>query len=267
MKQLLQTVNTTLQTFGVDGLKAIRQLAGMPRYALEIMAFRRQWRHNPGGWVFGRWWPVMTDRTESAGVMSGHYFHMDLVMAQQVVKAAPKAHLDVGSRIDGFVAHVATTMPVLVGDIRPVESQHPNIRFVQVNLMEQATAEKLGQFPSVSCLHTLEHMGLGRYGDPLDPAGDEKALATLAALTAPGGQLYLATPMGRERIEFNAQRVYGLPRLHDMLARNGFTITHFGYVNDQGHLVPTQELTPEFVEESQTFTFSCALIIARKAKA
>jgi hypothetical protein len=264
MKASLLTLHNTLLSFGVDGLKALRQLRGMPSFVQEWVTFRTLLRQNPRGWNMGRLWPIMTDRAESAGVTKGHYFHMDLFMAQQVAQAAPPRHLDIGSRIDGFVAHLATTMPVLVGDIRPVASQHENIKFVQLNLMDPSTAAKLGQFPSVSCLHTIEHMGLGRYGDPLDPAGDSKALATLAALTMPGGTLYLATPMGRERIEFNAQRVYSIARLQNMLAEEGFTITQFAYVDDQGDLIPQQELSPAFHESSNTFHFSCALIVARK---
>ena len=267
MKRALLAIHVTLQSFGLDGLKLLNQLLGLPRYAAEARRFKALLATNPNGWRFGRPYPVLTDWADSAGVMRGHYFHMDLWLAQQVVAAKPKRHLDVGSRIDGFVAHLATTMPVTIGDIRPVASQHANIAFMQLDLMDATTTQqKVGAYPSVSCLHTLEHIGLGRYGDPLNPHGDVTALTTLAALTEPGGRFYFATPFGRERIEFNAQRVYGLPRLKAMLAEAGFTIEQFAYVDDAGDLVTTQPLTDEFAVRSQRFAYSCALFVCRKAK-
>ena len=68
--------------------------------------------------------------------------------------------------------------------------------------------EWLGCTDSLSCLHTIEHFGLGRYGDPIDPAGYLKGLAQLKSMVAPGGMLYLSTPIGPQRIEFNAHRIF-----------------------------------------------------------
>jgi hypothetical protein len=65
-----------------------------------------------------------------------------------------------------------------------------------------------GYCDSLSCLHALEHFGLGRYGDPIDPSGHEKGVRNMAALLKPGGTFYLSTPIGRERVEFNANRVF-----------------------------------------------------------
>ena len=53
-----------------------------------------------------------------------------------------------------------------------------------------------------------EHIGLGRYGDPLDPLGTRKAAAELQRVLAPGGQLLFSLPVGRPRVEFNAHRVH-----------------------------------------------------------
>src|ERR1035437_9128085 len=61
---------------------------------------------------------------------------------------------------------------------------------------------------SVSCLHVAEHIGLGRYGDPIDPLGTNKALLELQRVLAPGGVLLFSMPVGRERVEFNAQRIW-----------------------------------------------------------
>jgi hypothetical protein len=57
--------------------------------------------------------------------------------------------------------------------------------------------------------------GLGRYGDPLDPDGDLKAIGELVRVLAPGGDLLVATPVGSPRVAFNAHRVYD----HEAFAR------------------------------------------------
>jgi len=61
---------------------------------------------------------------------------------------------------------------------------------------------------SLSCLHVLEHFGLGRYGDAIDPNGYKTGFANLASLLRPGARFYLSTPTGRERVEFNANWVF-----------------------------------------------------------
>ena len=61
---------------------------------------------------------------------------------------------------------------------------------------------------SLSCLHALEHFGLGRYGDPVDPDSYRAGLANMARVLSPGGTFYLAVPVGQPRVEFNANRVF-----------------------------------------------------------
>jgi SAM-dependent methyltransferase len=72
---------------------------------------------------------------------------------------------------------------------------------------------KSNSLESVSCLHVLEHVGLGRYGDPLDPRGDRRAAEELTRVLAPGGLLLMVVPVGRSRVNFNAHRVYSLPQV------------------------------------------------------
>jgi len=121
-----------------------------------------------------------------------------------VYEARPERHVDVGSRIDGLVAHLATFLTVEVVDVRPARSTIEGIQFVQADATRLAG---ITASPSVSSIHALEHFGLGRYGDTLDPAGHIKGLRALQTLVAPGGSLYVGVPVGRPRVEFNAHRV------------------------------------------------------------
>lgn len=185
-------------------------------------------------------YPVLDDHRLSAGSASGHYFHQDLLVAQFVHDAKPQRHIDVGSRVDGFVAHVASFRRIEVIDIRPMpRSEHPNITFVQADL-NQPRPELEACSDSVSCLHVLEHLGLGRYGDPIDPEGHRKGLSALAAMVRPGGNLYVSSPIGRRRVCFNAHRVFDPTDFPTWLS-GSMRLERFDFVDDAGSLRVRQD--------------------------
>jgi hypothetical protein len=138
----------------------------------------------------------------------GEYFLADLWAARQIRRQHPERHLDVGSRIDGLVAHLLTFTTVDVVDIRPLVSTVEGLHFVQAD----ASVLDGIKAASVSSFHALEHFGLGRYGDPLDALGHVKGLAALGGTVTAGGHLYVGYPVGRARVVFNAHRVID-PRL------------------------------------------------------
>jgi len=185
---------------GFDARRFIRFFLGMPRYLRDLSRFRKIY---PGKVSIH---PCVQDWHEEGGSAGGEYFLQDLYVAQQVFRAAPEKHVDIGSRINGFAAHVASFREIEVFDIRPVTSTVPGIVFRQADLM---SAERVSEnyCDSLSSLHALEHFGLGRYGDPLDVQGHIRGLGNMARLLKPGGILYLSSPVGKARIEFNAQRI------------------------------------------------------------
>ena len=122
--------------------------------------------------------PSLADKYEKSGVMVGHYFFQDYHIAKRIFDNNPKKHLDIGSRVDGFVAHVAVYREIEVMDIRPIESKLKNVIFKQADMLN--IPEEYNEYcDSLSCLHVIEHIGLGRYGDPLDYFGYEKALSKI----------------------------------------------------------------------------------------
>src|SRR6478609_468829 len=147
--------------FGVDPRAMARALRELPRYLVDAYRFPRS---SPDS-VFLR--PSLHDRGDSAGAVRSEYFWQDAYVARLVFEANPLRHADVGSRIDGFVAHVASFREIEVFDIRPLTVLIPNIKFTQVDLMAQSD-RLFSPTPSLSCLHALEHFGLGRYGDKID---------------------------------------------------------------------------------------------------
>lgn len=186
--------------FGIDPRATLRSLQGMPRYLRDYARYR-------SGYA-GRmeWVPCLHDWNEDAGVTGSEYFWQDLLVARMIFEARPERHVDIGSRVDGFVAHVASFRDLEVLDVRPVTARIPGVTFKQADLMKPMEG-MAGYCDSLSCLHALEHFGLGRYGDPIDPAGFERGLANLAQLLRKGGVFYLSVPIGNERVEFNANRV------------------------------------------------------------
>ena len=182
--------------------------------------------------------PVLGEAGQQAGTARGHYFHQDLLVANFVFKNIPTRHVDIGSRIDGFVAHVATFRKIEVLDIRPLEiDAHDNIAFIEADLMKiDSRLEAMSD--SVSCLHVIEHFGLGRYGDKLDPDGHKKAIGNIISLLKPGGTLYISFPIAaKNKLHFNAHRVFH-PR--DIFNWNEavkeLELLRFDYVDDVGDL-------------------------------
>lgn len=153
--------------------------------------------------------PILFDYVAQAGVASGDYFHQDLLVASLIHEAKPERHVDIGSRIDGFVAHVAAFRPIEIIDVRPLgDVGHKNIRFLQADLMKEDHRLD-GITDSLSCLNAIEHFGLGRYGDPITPDGHLRGFANLLRMLKPGGRLYISFPIGpRTEVLFNAHRVF-----------------------------------------------------------
>jgi len=142
----------------------------------------------------------------------------------------------VGSRIDGFVAHVASFRDIHVYDIRPLpKTPHKNITFVQKDLMSPNTHP---QTDSLSCLHALEHFGMGRYGEPVHIDGHIKALKNIISLLQDNATFYLSVPIcAYDTVYFNAQRVFHpLSLLNMPIVKNHLKLKRFDYVDRQGHL-------------------------------
>jgi hypothetical protein len=177
--------------------------------------------------------PILSERGGTAGVAEGHYFHQDLWAARKIHKNAPKEHFDVGSRIDGFVAHLLVFMPVTVIDIRKLNANVSDLKFIRDDATELSQIPT-GTLESLSSLHAAEHFGLGRYSDPVDPFACFKFMNALQRVIARGGNLYFSVPVGRERVEFNAHRVFSPATIINAFEQ--LRLVSFSYVTDEGTL-------------------------------
>jgi hypothetical protein len=243
-----------LVAFGIDPRKTIRSCFALPRYVADLRAFSRQLNGSAAKFHLDRIYPCLHDSGEEGGVASGQYFHQDLLVARRIFLNSPARHVDVGSRVDGFVAHVAAFREIIVADIRVISAKIPNVSFVRADLMSPPP-EHLREFcDSLSCLHALEHFGLGRYGDPINCDGHLAGLKNIGALLRKGGKFYLSTPIGKQRIEFNAHRIFAVRYLLDCLG-DQYRIDGFSYVDDRGDLHEGADLAPAAVADN----FGCSL--------
>lgn len=243
-------VYRTVRELGLN-LRRVGMASKLPRYFRDLQRWRRD-----GGTVTSLY-PVLSDWSDQAGSASGAYFHQDLFVARQIFAAQPKRHIDVGSRIDGFVAHVAVFREIEVLDIRPVHARIPNVRFLQADLM--AGAEALHRSTdSLSCLHALEHFGLGRYGDPIDPRGHLRGFKSLVDILCPGGTLYLSFPIGRPVVEFNAHRVFHCTEVLSWPNADCLELTRFDFVDDAGDLHESVAID-KIADECRSLVHGCGI--------
>ncbi len=122
-----------------------------------------------------------------------------------LARTRPAVHVDIGSSLF-FVGVASAFVPVRFYDYRPAALGLDGLETGRADLLALPFGD--GEVRSLSCMHVVEHVGLGRYCDPLDPDGDLKAMAELRRVLAPGGSLLLVVPVGRARVAFNAHRVY-----------------------------------------------------------
>lgn len=151
--------------------------------------------------------PIIEDKYEEMGCIND-YFWQDLWAAKLIFKNAPAEHYDIGSRLDGFLAHIlAMNIPLRVIDVRPFPQEIENMQTIVDDATEMKEFED-DSIESLSALCSLEHFGLGRYGDKVDPEACFKAFNNIQRKMKSGGKLYISVPIGRERVQFNAHRIF-----------------------------------------------------------
>lgn len=212
--------------------------AHVPAGAARYLADARRYRRLPGAEPLRlrNAFPKVGDRT-AATPYDAHYLYQDTWAAQRVAELGPERHVDVGSRVE-LPCFLTSVTAVTFVDIRPLEAEIEGLESIAGSVLDMPYPDR--SLPSVSCLHVVEHIGLGRYGDPLDPGGSRKALSELQRIVAPGGQLLCSLPVGRPRVCFNAHRVHD-PR--DVRAAfDELELVEFSGVDDAGRFARHRRL-------------------------
>lgn len=179
---------------------------------------------------FSESYPCLNDAVATTP-FDPHYFRQSAWLARRLAEARPEAHVDIGSSID-VIAVIAAFIPTTFVDVRPLPVNLSNLTSLAGDITALDMPDR--SVASLSCLHVIEHIGLGRYGDPVDPEGARKAAGELQRVLAPGGTLYLSTPIGAERICFNAHRVSAPETVLAWFSE--LALSRFSYVDDDGAL-------------------------------
>jgi len=223
---LLRTMYNWSSQF-VDPLRFVRGIQGLDWYVRDCRAYRRI----PGAEQFG--WrdlePALHERSVTHGIDS-HYFYANAWAIRRVIATSPRRHVDIASQ-SVFVSLASAIVPMIYLDYRLLSAPLSGMRSIVGTLL--ALPFRNGSIDSLTCLHVAEHVGLGRYGDPLDPLGTRKATAELRRVLAPGGNLLFAVPVGRERVAFNAHRIHAPATIIDYF--RDLELVELSGVDDAGH--------------------------------
>lgn len=211
-------------------------------YALQDPAQRPRWRDA---------YPCLHDATARTP-FDPHYFYQAAWLGRELASAEPAWHVDVGSSV-AMLSVLSAFVETVFVDYRPLQVNLPGLACVAGNVAALPLVDR--SVSSLSCLHVVEHIGLGRYGDPLDCHGGRKAAAELARVLKPQGRLYLSVPVGRKRVCFNAHRVFDPVEVSRDLFPS-LSLERFSCVRDDGSYEP--EARPEALRLAE---YACGLFV------
>ncbi|PCJ15896.1 MAG: hypothetical protein COB02_17555 [Candidatus Cloacimonadota bacterium] len=198
--------------------------------------------------------PNLFDRNDDLGKIPKHYFHQDLWMAQKIFEVKPSIHYDIGSRLDGFIANCLVFTKVIMLDIRGINFDINNLSFVQTNATDMSNILD-NSIDSISSLHAVEHFGLGRYGDPIDPNGYIKAIKEIQRVAKE--DIYFAVPIGVEKLIFDSHRIFDPKTIIDLF--DECQLLSFAAIDDNNKL--NESISPE---ECTNYKYGCGLFHFRK---
>lgn len=208
-KQLKQII---LFKWGLISLRALKRKQAILETLRELLHFIRDWKayrtlpQNPSFLTTTEYlYPRLFDNTPTTRI-DPVYFYQDTWCARKIFEQKPARHYDVGSKAD-LVGVISQFTPTTMVDIRPLKVSVPELSFIKGSILDLPFED--GEIASLSSICVIEHIGLGRYGDPLDPFGSEKAAGELIRVLAPGGSLYVSVPIDTEnKVYFNAHRAF-----------------------------------------------------------
>jgi len=203
---------------------------------------------------FAETYPCLFDRTAKTKIDS-HYFYQHLWAFKKIYSLSPKLHVDVGSSTD-FVGLLSAITQVHFIDIRPLDVCNvENLKIVKGSILHLPYNDD--SLESISCLHVAEHIGLGRYGDALDPLGTKKAANELTRCLAKGGNLFFSLPVGKPRLCFNAHRIHSPRSIVDYF--DGLELVELSGTGDDKRFIENIDIG--ILEDSR---YACGMFWFRK---
>ena len=254
---MFRIVNRYLTQFGLDFRKTFLGFKSIPFFIKDYIFFKI---NSDNSFPVEASYPCLSDKFDTAGKLDRHYFYQDTYVARKIYEVNPIDHLDVGSRIDGFIAQLSIFRKLTIIDIRPLDVEIVNVNFLQADICKDDFNVRTAE--SVSCLHTLEHIGLGRYNDPLGTDLWKQGLKNLWSLVNPGGILYLSVPIGKQKIMFNAHRVFNTTTIINEIPNA--KLIDFAYIGDKTSLKVGPTNTLEIDKITRDFNYGLGIFMFKK---
>ncbi|MHB0947303.1 MAG: DUF268 domain-containing protein [Sedimentisphaerales bacterium] len=199
-------------------------------------------------------YPCLFDKCDNFSPGS-HYFYQDVWAFTRIYNSKTPLHVDVGSKAE-FISFLTAITNVEFIDIRPLDAPYlKNLKSIAGSILQMPYSDN--SVKSLSCLHVAEHIGLGRYGDPLDPKGTMKAARELARVLAPGGNLYFSLPVGKPKVCFNAHRIHSPQQILEYFA--DLKLVEFSVYNDQKQFIENTD--PQTAANNK---FACGMFLFTK---
>lgn len=171
-------------------------------------------------------YPCLSDKTNNLG-FEPHYTYHPAWAARIITKIKPVKHVDISSHF-ASMAIISAFVEVDYYEYRPEFFNLDKINCKRADLLCLPMVDD--SVVSLSCMHVIERVGLGRYGDKLDPKGDLKAAKELKRILAKGGNLIIVVPVGRARVMYNAHRIYSYSKVIEMF--EGLRLEEFALIPD-----------------------------------
>jgi len=188
-----------------------------------------------------------------------HYVYHSAWAIRKLVETSPEVHIDIASQIY-FIATASAVVPIEYYDYRPPKIILPNLKVDKADLSRlQFESNSIN---SLSCMHVVEHIGLGRYGDPIDYDGDLKAINELKRVLAKDGNLFFVVPVGKEaKIQYNAHRIYSYNQILEYFS--DFILCEFSFIKSYGDTSIYKNPTLDIINEEN---YGCGCFWFKKGK-
>jgi SAM-dependent methyltransferase len=237
-----------------DPVRGLVVIPNFLRYLIQLNIYKRLFKKCEELRAFSfELFPQVYDAT-SFTKQDPHYFYQGVWAMKRIISSGIKEHFDIGSQID-FVRYLSLIVKTNFIDIRPIDLELSNLTCRKGSILNLPFGDD--SICSISSLHVIEHIGLGRYGDQLDLFGSKKGAEELIRVLAPGGRLYISTPIGRPRICFNAHIIRTPLQVMELF--EGLVLVEFSTIDDNRRFI--ENANPNDFSNSD---YACGLFIFSK---
>lgn len=246
--------------FSEKTYRFLKRITGENQFKRDFRKFRSAVTKTGDKRFSLRWtdrYPCLEEKTPEVQ-FDQHYVYHTAWAARILAKNPKQEHVDISSSLF-FSSIVSAFVPIHYYDYRKVELNLSNLSCGEISLL--SLPFKDNSIPSLSCMHVIEHVGLGRYGDPIDPRGDLRAISELKRVVSMGGNLLFVVPIGKPKIMFNAHRIYSYSQIISYFL--DFELLDFSLVPDSRNSKLISNATKELADAQQ---YGCGCFLWRKPR-